>query len=167
MRSKSEVTLIIVLVVVVVFTTVGWLVTPTNEKGQPVLLLPDVKKVEDYRLKAANWTEEFRILDGRMASLMSGNTRSLYSQSKSSQDLFSDLVRLAQEIQNTEAPASLTGLKDSLLATSDSYLNAGQAALKWVSNPTTENNDMAQVLIDAAQESLSELEGNTWITTTN
>jgi hypothetical protein len=167
MRSKSEVTLVVVLVVVVVFTAVGWAVTPINEKGQPVLLLPDVKKVEEYRSKAANWTEEFRILDGRIASLMSGNSRSLYSQSKSSQDLFEDFVKLAQEIQNTEAPASLTGLKDSLLTTSDSYLNAGQAALKWVSNPTTENYDLAQTLIDLAQESLSELEGNTWITTTN
>ena len=167
MRSKSEITLVIVFVVAIVFGVVGWMVTPTNEKGQPILLLPDVKKVEDYRSKAVKWSKEFQILDGRLATLMSGNSASLYSQSNTSQDLFADYVKLAQEIQNTEAPASLTGLKDSLLGTSDTYLNAGQAALKWVSNPTTENYELAQSLIDTAQESLSLLESNTWIITTN
>jgi hypothetical protein len=167
MRTKSEISLIIVFVMVILFAVIGWIVTPLNEKGQPILLLPDVKKVEDYRSKAAKWTDEFRILDGRLATLMSGNSKSLYSQSKSSQDLFSEFVKLAQEIQNTEAPASLTGLKESLLSTSDTYLNAGQAALKWVSNPTIENYDLAQSLIRTAQGSLSTLENNTWITTTN
>lgn len=167
MKSKSEITLIIVFVIATVFGVVGWLVTPTNEKGQPILLLPDVKKVEEYRSTAVKWAKEFQILDGRMATLMSGNTNSLYSQSKSSQDLFADYVKLEQEIQNSEAPASLTGLRESLLTTSNAYLNAGQAALKWVSNPTTETYELAQSLIDIAQESLSLLENNTWITTTN
>jgi len=167
MRNKSEITLIVILLLIVVFGAVGWRTTPKDEKGQPVLLLPDVKRVEDYRKKAGKWTDELKLLDGKLAVLMSGNTNSLFSQSKSSQDLFADFVKIAQEVENTESPASLTGLKDALLNTIYAYLNAGQSALKWVSNPSSENFETTQELIVTAQDFLSELEKNTWIKTTN
>lgn len=165
MRNKSEITLIIIVISILVFGAIGWRTTPKDEKGQPVLLLPDVKKVEDYRRKSGGWVEELKLLDGKLAVLMSGNTDSLYSQSKNSQDLFADYVKLAQEVENTEAPASLTGLKDELINTTYAYLNAGQSALKWVSTPTTENFDTTQDFIETAQSLLSNLEKNTWIKT--
>lgn len=161
-RNKSEVALIVTLLVVVVFGVVGWLVTPKDEKGQPILLLPDVKSVEDYRRKAKDWTEEFGLLDGRLAVLLSGNSKSLYSQSRNSQELFSDYVKLAQKIENTEAPAALTGLKDMLANTSVAYLTACQSALVWVSNDSEENLVSTETLVNDAQQYMKELENSTW-----
>lgn len=161
-RNKSEASLIFITLALVIFGVVGWLVTPKDEKGQPILLLPDVKSVEDYRRKAKDWTEDFGLLDGRLAVLLSGNTKSLYSQSNSSQKIFSDYVKLAQEIENTEAPAALTGLKDTLVNTAYGYLSACQSALKWVSDPSTENLDATKALVKEAQQSFSELENSTW-----
>lgn len=163
MGNKSETTLIIIALLVIAFGVIGWQTTPKDEKGQPLLLLPDVKKVEDYRQKAEKWVEELKTLDGKLAVLMSGNSNSLFSQSKNSQDLFAAYVKVAQDIQNTEAPASLTGLKDELLNTAYAYLNAGQASLKWVSNPSNDNFDATQERIETAQDLLSKLETNTWI----
>lgn len=161
-RNKSEIALILITAALIIFGVVGWLVTPKDEKGQPILLLPDVKAVENYRRKAKDWTEEFGLLDGRLAVLLSGNTKSLYSQSKSSQDLFADFVKLAKEVENAEAPVALTGLKDTLINTSYSYLSATQSALVWVSDPSAENLVSTETLVKDAQLLKSELENSTW-----
>ena len=163
MITKTQLAIFITLVAVIVFGVVGWIVTPKDEKGQPVLLLPDVKSVEDYRRKAKSWTEELKLLDGRLAVLVSGNPKSLYSQSRNSQNLFSDYVKISQKIENAEAPAALTGLKDMLFNTSVAYLNAGQSALIWVSNPSDENLASTETLINDAKDYLKELEHSTWM----
>lgn len=161
--NKSELTLIIVLILLIAFGIVGWTMTPTDDRGQPLLLLPDVKKVEDYRKDAKNWTEELTLLDGRLAVLMSDNSNDLYSQSKDSQDLFNDYINIVKDIENTEAPAALTGLKNMLDDTASSYLNACQSALIWVSNSTDENHVATENLVAEAQNKLNELEKSTWM----
>jgi hypothetical protein len=161
--NRSEKALLIIVLTILVFGIVGWLATPEDEKGQPILLLPSVKKIEDYRAKAEGWTEELRLLDGRLAVLMAGNSKSLFSQSQSSQDLFEDYVKLTQAINNAEAPSALTGLKDLLLNTSAAYLDASQSALRWVSTPSDDNLTATKELINNAQDILAELESNTWI----
>lgn len=161
--NRSEKALLIIVLTILVFGIVGWLATPEDEKGQPILLLPSVKKIEDYRAKAEGWTEELRLLDGRLAVLMSGNSKSLFSQSQSSQALFEEYVKLTQAINNAEAPSALNGLKDLLLNTSAAYLDASQSALRWVSTPSEENLTTTKGLINTAQDILSDLESNTWI----
>ena len=39
----------------VLFTIIGAFVSPLDEQGKPVLLLPEVKAVEDYRRSAQTW----------------------------------------------------------------------------------------------------------------
>jgi hypothetical protein len=94
---------------------------------------------------------------------MAGNSKSLFSQSQSSQDIFEDYVKLTQAINNAEAPSALTGLKDLLLNTSAAYLDASQSALRWVSTPSDDNLTATKELINNAQDILAELESNTWI----
>jgi hypothetical protein len=161
--SKGELALIIVLILLVVFGIVGWTLTPTDDRGQPLLLLPDVKKVEDYRKQAKNWAEQLTLLDGRLAVLLNDNSNDLYSQSKDSQDLFDDYINIVKDIENTEAPAALTGLKNMLDDTSTSYLNACQSALIWVSNSTDENRATTENLVTEAHNKLNELENSTWM----
>lgn len=161
--SKNELVLIGIIILGAIFGIVGWTTTPTDDRGQPLLLLPDVKKVEDYRKKAKNWVEELTLLDGRLAVLMGGNSNDLYSQSKSSQNLFNDYVNIVKEIENTESPAALTGLKNMLDETASSYLNACQSALIWVSNATDENHAATENLINDAQNNLNQLENSTWM----
>jgi len=161
--TKGELTLIIVLILLIAFGIVGWTMTPSDSRGQPVLLLPDVKKVEDYHKEAKHWAEELTLFDGRLAVLISDNSNDLYSQSKDSQDLFNDYINIVKDIENTEAPAALTGLKSMLDDTASSYLNACQSALIWVSNSTDENHVATENLVAEANNKLNELENSTWM----
>jgi hypothetical protein len=163
MKNKSEYALLIILAFLMIFGLIGWAVSPEDESGQPLLLLPGVKEVEEYRRKANSWTEDMKLLDGRLAVLLNGNTSSLYTQSKNAQDLFSDYVALVQDIENTEAPAALTGLKNMLSNSSNAYINACQSALIWVSNSSAENLVYTEQLVDTAQDLLRELESSTWM----
>jgi hypothetical protein len=60
----------ILLSLAVIFTIIGTLVSPLDEQGKPVLLLPEVKAVEDYRRSAQTWISELTVLDGEIARVI-------------------------------------------------------------------------------------------------
>ncbi len=53
-----------------ILTVVGALSSPRDAQGQPLLLLPDVKAVEDYRLSMTSSTANMQLLDGEIAALL-------------------------------------------------------------------------------------------------
>lgn len=161
--NKTEILLAFVLALVVVLGVVGWLSSPMDENGRPVLLLPDVKAVEDYRRQAANWAQELRLLDGNLALLLSGNRNDLLGQSRTAQNVFQDCLNIAQEIDYTDAPPALVGLRESLTNTSVAYLEASRGILRWVSAPDQANLEQAKKYLTSAQARLRELESSTWL----
>ncbi len=50
---------LVLLGIAVLFTIIGAMVSPLDDQGKPVLLLPEVKEVEDYRRSAQ--TLDFRV----------------------------------------------------------------------------------------------------------
>ena len=54
-ERKTEYYLFAFLLLVIVLGLVGWAFSPLDSEGRPILLLPDVKKVEDYRKKIGGW----------------------------------------------------------------------------------------------------------------
>jgi len=57
----------------VIFTIIGAFVSPLDDQGKPVLLLPEVKAVEDYRKAAQSWISELNILDGEIAHIIAAD----------------------------------------------------------------------------------------------
>ncbi len=161
--NKTEIILLAALALVVVFGLIGWVSSPLDENGRPVMLLPDVKAVEDYRRQAVSWTEDLRLLDGRLSTLLAGNSEDLLGQSRSAQNSFQDSLNIVQEIDYTDAPPALVGLRESLSNTSLAYLEASRGILRWVSSPNQANRDQAANLIKAAQAKLYDLESSTWL----
>ena len=51
----------LVLLTIVILLSLGWVVSPRNEQGRPLLLLSDVKAVADYRRQADQMAKELRI----------------------------------------------------------------------------------------------------------
>ncbi len=161
-KCKSEYYLIAALVVVVALGVIGWLASPIDETGRPVLLLPDAKKVEDYRRQARSWADDLRLLDGQLATLLAGNG-DLLSQSREGQNAFEDCLAIAKDADVTEAPPALAGLRSMAINTSLAYLEASRSVLLWISAPKQENYDQAVLLVQAAREQLYELEASSWI----
>lgn len=145
---------------------VGWLASPVDSlSGRPLLLLPDVKAVEDYRRLASGWVDELRLLDGDLAQLLSGNTGDLFEQSRRSQAVLDRAARLAQEIDVHAAPPPLSGLQLELAQTALAYLEAARIASGWVSVPDEAHYQQATRTLEQAHTLLSGLEGSQWLKT--
>ena len=154
----------ILLSLAVIFTIIGAFVSPLDELGKPVLLLPEVKAVEDYRRSAQAWISELKVLDGEIAQVISAREQGdLFSQSRSAQQTLQHAVELAQQVDRTRVPPIGMGLHEQMLSTTLSYLEAARSALQWISAPDQKNQDQAiQILADARQLK-SELEKNKWL----
>jgi hypothetical protein len=145
---------------------VGWLASPIDSlNGRPILLLPDVKMVEDYRRQASGWVDDLRLVDSDLAQLLAGNTDDLFEQSRRSQAVLDHAARLAQAIDVHAAPPALSGLQLELVQTALAYLEAARAASGWVSVPDEEHYLQAERTLDQAHQMLRELEGSQWLKT--
>jgi hypothetical protein len=155
---------LILLGIAVLFTIIGGLVSPVDDQGKPVLLLPEVKAVEDYRRSAQSWITELTMLDGEIAHVIAADQQGdLFTQSRSAQQTLQHAVELAQQVDRTQVPPIGVGLQEQMLASTMAYLEAARSALQWVSAPEAENQDLAtQKLVDA-RKLKSELETNQWL----
>lgn len=142
----------------------GLVISPRDKNNHPLLLLPDVKAMEDYRRSLVDWNTRFLELNGRMTRLLSDNYGSdLFSQSSEGQVMQDQTIQLMREIDQTSTPAAAVSARDMAIRAGSAYLDTSRAILTWVSAPTTANLDAAQQALKAAQASLSELEASQWM----
>jgi len=155
---------IILLVVAVLFVIIGLYVTPLDEKGKPVLLVPEVKALEDFRRSSRAWIVELTELDGEIAIVIAPEQQGdLFSQSRVAQQALQHAVELAQQVDRTHVPPIGMGLQNQMLSTALSYLEAARAALQWISSPDQKNKDQAFQYLEQARALKSELEENKWL----
>lgn len=154
----------ILLGIAVLFTIIGGFASPLDDQGKPVLLLPEVKAVEDYRRSAQSWISEMAVLDGEIAHVIAVDQQGdLFSQSRSAQQTLQHAVELAQQVDRTEVPPIGMGLHEQMLSTTLTYLEAARSALQWVSAPENNNLDTATQKLADARKMKSELEANQWL----
>ena len=147
----------------IILTVVGALSTPHDAQGQPLLLLPDVKAVEDYRLSISSATANLQLLDGEIAALLAGQNSDLFTQSRQAQAAFEHALRIAQEIDMQSAPPALDGLRGAASGTASDYLEAARLALVWVSLPQDANHTAAENGLAQARQQLQTLEESKWL----
>ena len=155
---------LILMGIAILFTIIGAFVSPLDEQGKPVLLLPEVKEVEDYRRSAQDWVSQLSVLDGEIANVLAAQQQGdLFSQSRSAQQTLQHAVELAQEVDRTKVPPIGMGLHEQLLSTTMSYLEVARSALQWVSAPEKSNLDQATQNLEDSRKMKSDLEKNQWL----
>jgi hypothetical protein len=146
------------------FILLGAWVSPVDAEGKPVLLLPEVKEVEDYRTAAQAWIAELAGLDAEIARILSsGQQGDLFSQSRSAQQALQHAVDLAQQIDRTKVPPVAAGVQEKLISASLGYLEVARSAVQWISAPEKNNLDAAVQKLTAARKLRSGLEVNSWL----
>ena len=146
------------------FILVGALVSPRDEQGNPVVLSPDVKAVQDYRSSAHGWMEKLSLIDSEVNRIVSAETQGdLFTQSQSAQRVLQQTVGLAQQIDRTNVPPIAMGLHDEQSSTAMAYVEAARSALQWVSAPGQDNHDQAIQKLEVARKLKKQLEGNQWL----
>ncbi len=154
---------LVLLILAVVFSTLGYFVSPRDEEGKPVLLLPEVKEMELYRRAANSWIEAFQMLDSRIAMISANSQADLFSQSREAQNVLQLAVRLAQEIDRTEFPPSAVSLHEELVSTSLSYLESARVLMKWVGAPEEGNFTTLERDLENARQFRMQLEKSKWL----
>ena len=144
-------------------TLLGALSSPRDEQGRPLLLLPDVKAVEDYRHAMSSAIAGMQLLDGEIAALLAGQNTDLFTQSRQAQSAFEHALRIAQEVDVQSAPPALDGLRGAATGTASAYLEAARLALRWVSLPQEDNRTAAENSLAQAQQQLKTLEESKWL----
>lgn len=155
---------LILLGIVVLLTIIGGFVTPLDNQGKPVLLLPEVKAVEDYRRSAQSWITEMNVLDGEIARVIAADQQGdLFTQSRSAQQTLQHAVELAQKVDRTRVPPIGMGLHELALSTTMTYLEAARSAMQWVSAPEKGNLETATLKLEDARKMKLVLEANQWL----
>lgn len=154
------------LCLVVLFTIIGYFTSPLDREGNPILLSPEVKAVEDYRRSAQSWLDQLHTLDGEIAGLLqTDNQGDLFTQSRQAQQMLQHAVDLAKQVDQTQTPASALGYHEQMVATAMAYLEAARSGMRWVSAPEQSCKDNAQAALGLAQAARKTLEDNTWMKT--
>lgn len=166
MNKPDEVTIsiwVLVIPALAILLGIGWFASPRDINNRPLLLLPDVKAVEEYRRLANHWRDELRLVDGEIALILAGNTSDLFSQSRQAQNTLEHNLRIIQEIDRHDAPATLIGLQEELKLVAQSYLESSRLALRWLSLPDQANHDKAQDRLEESRNMLSDMEASQWL----
>ena len=161
-REAIYVTLIVILLVV--FGAIGNAVSPRDGENRPVLLLPDVRAVEQYRAATETWVGEWVALDKQLRSILDaplGND--LLGQSRKSQQAFDQALELSRAVESNESSSSLIGLSAQARNAASAYLNAAMAVARFVSAPTPDNRIDASANVTIAGRALQELQANEWM----
>lgn len=161
---RETIATIVISLLLLVFGLIGYAASPLDDAGRPVLLLPDVRAVEEYRRSVSGWAGRWRALDTALQEIVAGDANSdLLAVSRQAQRTFEQTVALAREVDAAESPASMLGLREQASASALAYVEASVDVARWVSAPLVENRDAAQQALAGAGQSLAALEQNEWI----
>ena len=153
----------LLLAVGLALTLLGSQVSPRDVNGHALLLLPDVKAVEDYRRAVRADASQLNLLDGEIAALLSEKNPDLFSQSRQAQAALEHALQIAQRIDAQPVPPALEGLRGVTSQAASTYLEAARLALRWVSLPGADNQKAAAQALEQAGQQLHTLEGSQWL----
>jgi hypothetical protein len=155
----------ILLPLVLLLIVIGAFSSPRDTHGKPLLLLPDMKAVEDYCRSMSSAIAGMQLLDGEIAALLAGQNTDLFTQSRQAQAAFEHALRIAQEVDVQTAPPVLDSLRGSAASTASAYLDTARLALIWVSLPEEDNLTIAENSLSQAHQQLEMLEESKWLAT--
>ena len=157
----------LVVLALLALLAIGGIASPRNEDGRPLLLLPDMKSVEDYRRLAREADKQLLLVDGKIAATLGGNVDDLFGQTRRAQEAFEQILRISEDLDREDAPPALVGLKEDLNQTAMSYLEVARLTLRWLSIPNQANSEQAQAKLAEARARLTEMEKSQWLQTTS
>ena len=155
---------IVIALLLFVFSLIGYLVSPRDADGQPILLLPEVKALGDYQQSMKGWIIQINTLDSEITSVMAGTTHGdLFSQSHQTQEMLQHAVDLVKEIDQVKVPAAATGLHEQLYSAAIGYLETARLVMRWVGAPEAATKDQISQKLQQVRPMKSALEKSQWI----
>jgi hypothetical protein len=151
---------------ILVLVTLGYIFSPREIDGRPILLLPDVKAVGEYQSAIMRWQTQAKDLDLQISTVLSGvYGEDIFARSREAQKMIDDAVWLIQSIERQKTPTAAVPARSLSMSMASAYLEAARATLVWTTAPTEHNLNNAQQQLEIARQALRELEASEWTTT--
>ena len=158
--SRGALVSVLVSVLVLLFLLIGLAVSPRDGSGAPLVLSPSYLATQRYLDASRGWTEDLSRVDEDLVALLE-NQGNIYSQGQEAERVFTALLATSREVEQTEAPVSLSSLQSSLIETTKAYLQAARQGLVYAGAPTEENSRAVLKALKSARAQLDELERKT------
>jgi hypothetical protein len=141
----------------------GYLSSPLDKAGHPILLLPEVRAVDHYRKLVGTWVVEWRGLDKDVTSIMHNDGTRLLATSQQAQQALDLATVLASQVDANEAPSAMVGLRELSSQAAVDYAEASTAAARWLSAPSSVSLAAANAALSKARKDRAALEANEWL----
>ncbi len=147
---------------------VGVSVTPRDERGRPVLLVPSLWATNQYRKQVQGWIVEMEEVNGRLSALLeqdvdAANSTELYLQGEEMQNVGEKAISVDQRIAFEESPVSMVGLRDQAKAAAAACLESAVLASRWLNAPSEAGRREASESLEGACLLREELVGSRWL----
>ena len=158
--SRGAFVSVLASVLVLLFLLIGLAVSPRDGSGAPLVLSPSYLATQRYLDASGEWLKDLSRVDDDLVALLEeqGN---IYSHGQEAERVFTAVLATSGEVEQTEAPVSLSSLQSSLIETTNTYLQAARQGLIYAGAPTEGNSQAVLKALKSARAQLDELERKT------
>jgi hypothetical protein len=154
---------VILPIVAIGLTLIGYSVSPRDENGNSLLLSPRSEQVASYQRQVRTWIYELSGIKDGLDALLTSSSGDLLSLDSQVNQYYGQLIHLQDEVDRTQAPATLAGLHDEVVAAVNAYAVAATSTAIWVSAPSDTNHTQATNDLQKASGLLDLIYQNPWV----
>ncbi len=160
--------LLLIAVIVGGLHTVGVTVTPRDDDGELMVLVPSLWATERYREQVRRWIGELTEIDRRLTALLdqdvdAANSTELYHQGQEMQVVGEMAFSVEQRITFADSPVAMVGLREQAKITAEAYLESAVLTSRWLNAPSETGQREALESLERARSQRETLENSRWL----
>ncbi len=148
--------------------TVGVAVTPRDDDGALMILVPSLWATQRYREQVYGWIDELAEIDDRLTALLdqdvdAANSTELYTLGQEMQVVGELAFALEQRITFANSPVAMVGLGEQAKITAKAYLGSAVLTSRWLNAPSETGQQAALESLDQARSQRETLKNSRWL----
>jgi len=141
----------------------GFLSSPLDDNGHPLLLTPRLAQIVRYHREIRKWAVQLQTIHRSLSEALAHPEQALFEQDQEVNRIYGDLLRIQREVDGTEVPLTMESLNMMMKSTLDDSIAAAQSTAAWVGEPSEAHHLQAKTALEAASEALGRLLINPWL----
>ncbi|MCP4540401.1 MAG: hypothetical protein GY832_24955 [Chloroflexi bacterium] len=148
--------------------TVGVAVTPRDDDGALMILVPSLWATQRYREQVYRWIDELAEIDDRLTTLLgqdvdAANSTELYTLGQEMQLLGELAFSVEQRVTFANSPVAMVGLGEQAKVTAKAYLEAAVLTSRWLNAPSETGQQAALESLEQARSQRETLKNSRWL----
>ncbi len=143
----------------------GYLVSPNNDEGSPLLLSPRLAQMKRYQRQVQGWYIELSEIHHDIVTLAEDDKGDLFVGSSLVNTIYGRLSTLENQMDQAVVPPTLINVHELILYTTQLHRETAMYLTLWMSEPTEPNLRALIASLDEASDALKRVYDNPWVRT--